>query len=202
MTGKWRSARIIQAMLLVVCASCLVDAGAGEWRLQSSQQEKDAGLEPAKLENILQSIGTAIEGNSAEVGQRAARFDSYKYQDYSFEGCVIGWRETHESSEAGKLLSKESAQITIPLKTLNETSVRADEIGASAYVVSFTTLKLKETIRARVRTTYEDNIEHESGRLASGSGIYFQNEEVAQRVMKALVLSIKRCQKDNRKSDK
>ena len=137
----------------------------------------------------------------AEVGQRAARFDSYKYQDYGFEKCAIGWRETHESSEAGKLLPKESAQITIPLKTLNQTSVRVDEIGASAYVVSFTTLKLKETIRARVRTTYEDNSEHESGRLASGSGIYFQNEDVAQRVMKALVLSIKRCQKENQKSE-
>jgi hypothetical protein len=84
---------------------------------------------------------------------------------------------------------------------LNQTSVRLDEIGASTYVVSFTTLKLKETIRARVRTTYEDNIEHESGRLASGSGIYFQNEDVAQRVMKTLVLGIKRCQKENRKSE-
>lgn len=201
MTGKWRSARIIQAMLLVVCASCLVDAGAGEWRLQSSQQEKDAGLEPAKLEDILQSIGTAIEGNSAEVGQRAARFDSYKYQDYSFEGCVIGWRETHESSEAGKLLSKEIAQIMIPLKTLSPPSVRVDEIGASTYVVSFTTQKLKETIRARVRTTYEDKSEQESGRLASGGGIYFQTEDIAQGLAKSLVLSIERCQKDNRKSD-
>ena len=201
MTGTWRSARIIQAMLLVVCASCVVDAGAGEWRLQSSQQEKDAGLEPAKLEEILQSIGTAIEGNSAEVGQRAARFDSYKYQDYSFEGCVIGWRETHESSEAGKLLSKEIAQIMIPLKTLSPPSVRVDEIGASTYVVSFTTQKLKETIRARVRTTYEDKSEQESGRLASGGGIYFQTEDIAQGLAKSLVLSIERCQKDNRKSD-
>src|SRR5678815_738255 len=119
-----------------------------------------------RLEDILKSLGTGIEGNRAEVGERAARFDSYKYQDYGFEKCAIGWRETHESSEAGKLLPKESAQITIPLKTLNQTSVRVDEIGASAYVVSFTTLKLKETIRARVRTTYEDNSEHESGRLA------------------------------------
>lgn len=201
MTGKRRSARIIQAMLLVVCASCVVGVSAGEWRLQSSQQEKDEVLETAKLEDILKSLGTAIEGNSAEVGQRAARFDSYKYQDYSFDGCAIGWRETHDSSEAGKLLSKEIAQITIPLKTLSQTSFRVDEIGVSAYVVSFTTLKLKETIRARVRTTYEDGSAQESGRLASGSGIYFQKEDIAQRVAKALVLSIKRCQKDNRKSD-
>jgi hypothetical protein len=201
MTGKRRSERVIQVMLLVVCASCVVWASAGEWRLQSSSQENDDVLESAKLEDILKALGSAIEGNSAEVGQRAARFDSYKYQDYSFEKCAIEWRETHESSEAGKLLSKETAQITIPLKTLNQTSVRLDEIGASTYVVSFTTLKLKETIRARVRTTYEDNIEHESGRFASGSGIYFQNEDVAQRVMKTLVLGIKRCQKENRKSE-
>jgi len=52
-----------------------------------------------------------------------------------------------------------------------------------------------------VRATYEDGSEHESGRLSSGSGIYFQSEDIAQRVAKALVLSIKRCQKDNRKSD-
>jgi len=201
MTGKWRNARIIQAMLLVVCASWVVGAGAGEWQPPSSQQEKDESLESAKLEDLLKSLGTDIDGNSAEVGQRSARFDSYKYQDYSFEGCGIAWRETHESAEAGKLLSKESAQMMIPLKTLNETSVRSDQIGTSAYVVSFTTLKLKETIRARVRTTYEDGSEHESGRLSSGSGIYFHSEDIAQRVAKALVLSIKRCQKDNRKSD-
>jgi len=200
MTGKWRSARITQAMLLVVCAS-VVGASDREWRLQASQQEKDEVLESAKLEDILKSLGPAIEGNSAEVGQPSARFDSYKYKDYSFAGCAIGWRETHESSEAGKLLLKETAEIMIPLKSLNEASVRVDEVGASAYVVSFTSLKLKETIRARVRTIYEDGSEHESGRLASGGGIYFQNEELAQRVAKALVLSIKRCQKDNRKSD-
>jgi hypothetical protein len=197
MTGKWRSARITKAMLLVVCASCVVAASAREWRLQASQQEKDEVLESAKLEDILKSLGPAIEGNSAEVGQRSTRFDSYKYKDYSFEGCAIGWRETHDSSEAEKLLSKEVAQISIPLKSLSQTSVRVDEIGASAYVVSFTALKLKETIRARVRTTYEDGSEHESGRLASGGGIYFQNEDIARRVAKVLVLGIKRCQKDN-----
>lgn len=201
MTGKRRSARIIQAMLLVVCASFVVGASAGGWRLQSSQQQKDEVLESAKLEDILKSLGTAIERNSAEVGQRAARFDSYKYQDYSFEGCAIGWRETHESSEAGKFLAKEIAEVTIPLKSLSHTSVRVDEIGASTWVVSFTTLKLKETIRARVRTTYEDGREDNSGRSGSGSGIYFQNEDIAQRVAKTLILSIKRCQKDDRKSD-
>ena len=90
MTGKWRSARITQAMLLVVCASCIGAASAGEWQLQSSQQEKDEVLESAKLEDILKLLGTAIEGNSADVGQRSTRFDSYKYKDYSFEGCAIG----------------------------------------------------------------------------------------------------------------
>ena len=201
MTGKRRSARILEAMLLVVCASCVVGASARAWRLPMSQQEKDEVLESGKLEDILKSLGTAIEGNSAEVGQRAARLDSYKYKDYRFEGCAIGWREAHESSEAGKLLSKETAELRIPLKSLSQTSVRVDEIGASAYVVSFTTLKLKETIRARVRTTYEDGSEHDSGSLASGSGIFFQNEDIARRVAKTLVLSIKRCQKDNQASD-
>jgi len=196
MTGKWSSARIIQAMLLVVCASCVGVASARKW-LHSSPQEKDEVLESGKLEDILKSLGPAIEGNSAEVGQRSARSDSYKYKDYNFEGCAIGWRETHDSSEGEKLLSKETAQISIPLKSVSQTTVRVDEIGASAYVVSFTTLKLKETIRARVRTTYEDGSEHESGRLASGGGIYFRNEDIARRVAKVLVLSIKRCQKAN-----
>ena len=201
MTGKKRSARILQAMLLVVCASCVVGASAREWRLQSSHQEKDEVLETGKLEDLLKSLGTGIEGNSAEVGERAARLDSYEYEDYRFEGCAIGWRETHESSEAGKRLSKEIAEFMIPLKSLSQTSVRVDEIGASAYVVSFTTLKLKETIRARVRTIHENGREDDSGRLASGTGIYFRNEDMAQRVAKALILSIKRCQKDNHKSD-
>jgi hypothetical protein len=201
MTGKRRSARILQAMLLIVCGSCVVGASGREWRLQSSHQEKDEVLETGKLDDLLKSLGTAIEGNSAEVGTQAARFDSYKYKDYRFEGCGIGWREAHESSEAGKFLSKEIAEFMIPLKGLSQTSVRVDEIGASAYVVSFTTLKLKETIRARVRTTYEDGSEHNSGLLASSSGIFFQNEDVARRVAKTLILSIKRCQKDNHKSD-
>jgi len=201
MTGKKRSARIFQAMLLAVCASCVVGICAGDSRLQSSQQETDESLESAKLEDILKSLATSIDGNSAEVGQRTARFDSYKYQGYHSEGCGIGWRETHESSEAGKLLSKEIAEVIIPLKSLSQTSVRVDEIGASAYVVSFTTLKLKETIRARVRTTYEAGGEQESGRLASGSGIYFQNEDSAHRVAKVLVVGIKRCQKGKDTSD-
>ena len=201
MTGKRRSARIFQAMLLVVCASCVGVSNAGNWRLQSWQEEKDEILESAKLEDILKSLATAVDGSNAEVGQRTARFDSYKYQDYRFEGCGIGWRETHESSEAGKLLSKEIAEIMIPLKSLNQTSVRVDEIGASAYVVSFTTLKLKETIRARGRTTYEDGTEQDSGRLASGGGIYFQDEGIARRVAKMLIVGIKRCQKGKNTSD-
>lgn len=201
MTGKRRSARILQAMLLVVCVSCVVGASAREWRPQLSPQEKYEVLETGKLEDLLKSLGPAIDGSGAEVGRRADRFDSYKYQGYHFEGCAIGWRETHESSEAGKLLSKEIAEFMIPLKSLSQTSVRVDEIGASAYVVSFTTLKLKETIRARVRTIYEDGRELNSGRLASGSGIYFQNEDIARRVAKALVLSIKFCQKDKHTSD-
>ena len=199
MTGKRRNARIIQAMLLVVCASWVVAASVREGR--SSHQEKGDVLETAKLEDILKSLATAIEGNSAEVGKRAGTFDSYKYDDYRVEGCGIRWRETHESSETGKFLSKEIAEVTIPLKSLSHTSVRVDEIGASAYVVSFTTLKLKETIRARVRTTYENGREDNSGRSASGSGIYFQSEDTAQTVAKMLVLGIKRCQKDDRKSD-
>ena len=44
MTSKRRSARVIQAMLLVVCASCVLVAIAGEWLLQSSTQEKDEVL--------------------------------------------------------------------------------------------------------------------------------------------------------------
>ena len=49
MTGKRRSARVIQVMLLVVCASCVGWASAGEWRLKSSTQEKDEVIESAKL---------------------------------------------------------------------------------------------------------------------------------------------------------
>jgi hypothetical protein len=201
MTRKRRSASSLQAMLLVVCVSCVVAAGAREGRLQPLHQGKDEVLETEKLEDLLKSLGPVIEGNSAEVGQRAGRFDSYKYDDYRFKECMICWREKHESSEAGKLLSKESSEFNISLKSLNQESVRVDEIGASAYIVSFTTLKLKETIRARVRTTYEDGSEHDSGRLAIGTGICFQNEDIARRVAKVLVVGIKRCQKGKLTSD-
>ena len=194
-------AQLFRGLLLVLCASFVATARSSQWLRQQPPQVKRAAIETEKLKDRLKWLGTVVEGNNAQVGKRSARYDSYKYQNYRFEGCTIGWRETHESSANGKFLSKEISDFMIPLDSLSQASVRVDEIGAPAYVVSFTTLKQREAIRAQVRSTYEDGSEDDSGRLASGSGIYFQNEDVAKRVAKALVFSMKSCQRGGQASE-
>jgi hypothetical protein len=194
-------ARLVRGLILVVCASCVVAARSSQWlRLQPSQVKGDSS-ETGKLKDKLKWLATVVEGSNTEVGNRSARYDSYKYENYRFEGCRIGWRETHESSADGKFLFKEISDFMFPLKSLSQASVRVDQIGAPAYVVSFTTLELKEVIPAQVRTTYEDGNVDDSGRLASGSGIYFQNGDVAKRVAKALIFSIKSCQRGDQASE-
>jgi len=77
--------------------------------------------------------------------------------------------------------------------------VGLDDIGTSAYLVSFTMKDLKKGIGARAISTYEDRSTDESSSLATGGGIYFQNREVAQRVVYNLMRGIDWCQKKESK---
>jgi hypothetical protein len=194
-TGNKSIVRFFHVALLAACASSLMAARSSEWSSSPTPQENSDVLETGKLEGRLKWLGTVIDGNTAEVGKGTARYESYKYERFRFEGCSIGWRETHESSEAEKFVSKQVQEVWIPLARLSQTSARVDKVGSSAYVVSFTSLKLKPIIVARVKSTYKDGSEDESSALATGSGIYFQSPEIARRVAKALVTSIGYCQK-------
>ncbi|HUS11317.1 MAG TPA: hypothetical protein VMZ30_12700 [Pyrinomonadaceae bacterium] len=156
---------------------------------------KRAERKSQKLADRLKGLGTVIDGNTAQVGKPSGRYDSYKYDGFRFEGCTVGWREAHESSEAEKFLFKEIHEFAIPLAGLSQTSIRVDKIGASAYVISFTSLKLKQSIASRVKTTHQDGSEDEANGYASGTGIYFQNEDIARQVSKVLATVVSYCQK-------
>jgi hypothetical protein len=183
--------------VMLVCATCVTPAAPGHsraWFEDPTYQAKTDVLNGERSDRSLKTLGTLIEGNIAEVGKRSAKYDLYRYEAFRFDGCFMGWRETHESYEAEARLSKEIQELTIPLSTLSQASVRVDKIGESAYVVSFTTLKLKTALVSHVRSTYQDLSEDEYDSLQSGGGIYFQSNEVARRVAKALVLGISSCQ--------
>jgi hypothetical protein len=50
------------------------------------------------FEQRLKWFGSVVDGNAVEVGKRSAKYDSYKYDRFGFEGCSLGWRETHEAN--------------------------------------------------------------------------------------------------------
>ncbi len=181
--------------LSVACANSVVAAYLRESHADPNYQTRSADLDGEKLEGRLKWLGTVIEGNTAQVGKRSAKYDSYKYEAFRFDVCSMGWRETHEAFEAETFLSKESQELKIPLSMLDQASVRVDKIGKTSYLVSFTTLNLKPAIVANARSTYQDRSEEEHSSLSSGYGIYFQSDAIARRVGKSLVLSIRSCQR-------
>lgn len=181
--------------LLVAWASSMIAARSGEWISSPTRQTRTDVVETSKSEGRLKWLGTVIDGSTAEVGKSTGKHESYKYERFRFEGCSIGWRETRESSEAEKFVSKQVQEVWIPLARLSRTSARVDKVGSSAYVVSFTSLKMKPIIVARLKSTYQDGSEDESSALATGGGIYLQSREIARRVASALVTSISYCQK-------
>lgn len=199
-TGNKNFARLCAALLLVVCASCVVAACSGQL-FRAAPQAKRNAPETEKLEDQLKWLGSVVEGNSAEVGKRSARYDSYQYDGYRFAGCSVSWRELHEAALAGEFISKEFELLQIPLGSLDKAGVRVDKLDGGAYVVSFTTVGLKADMITHVRSTYEDGSQQESDSRATGRGIYFQNEDVARRVARVLVLGIKSCQTGNPAAD-
>ena len=198
MTGILRFGRILWiSVCCVVYVGSSLTRPAGAWPLdrllQRTGQSKPAGK---TLDDTLKWLGTIIEGNSAQTVSRAARYDSYNYESFRSEGCFVGWRETHESFKAQTRLSKTVEDLSIALSGLSRSSVRVDKVGESVYVVSFTTLKLKMAIASRVKSTRQDGSEDTYTSAQSGYGVYFQNGPVAHQVARALVFSIRSCQRE------
>ncbi|HVQ39789.1 MAG TPA: hypothetical protein VMS31_19770 [Pyrinomonadaceae bacterium] len=183
----------------IICAVSLgtLIASAEAWFERPIPQPARQTKSPGKtLDDTIKWLGAVIEGNSAETAKRPARYDSYKYESFKFEGCSLFWRETHESFEGQMRLSKTVQDLTIPLSRLSRSSVRMDKVGGSLHVVSFTTLKLENSIRSRMKSTYQDGSEDTSTSAKSGYGVYFQNGAVADKVARAVVFSIRSCQKE------
>jgi hypothetical protein len=150
--------------------------------------------EPFTIDEI-KTLGTAINGNVFEVGNRntAGKYESYKYEAFHSDGCSIRWRETHEVYEGQRRTLLEVQDVTAPLLLIRLASIQTNKIGSSGHLVSFQTQKLKPGITSRNHTVYEDGSENESNSIPTGSGFYFSDGLVAQRVAKALVSSVRSC---------
>lgn len=159
-----------------------------------TQRARQAKAHGKTLADTIKWLDTVIEGNSTETNH-PGKHDSYKYEGFRFEGCTLFWRETHESFEGQTRLSKTLEDLRIPLPGLSQSSVRVDKVGASVYVVSFTTLG-SNTITARSKATYQDGSVDTFTSARSGYGVYFQNGPIAREVARAVVFSIRSCQKE------
>ena len=184
-------------LICVAGVTTLAVAGYAHARFEDRTYQENGEVDGQRLDGRLKGLGALIEGNIAKVGKLSAKYDLYRYEGFRFDGCFIGWRETHESYEAGARLTQEIQELTIPLAALSKGSVRVDKLYGSAYVVSFTTLKLKGALMSRWRLTRQDGSKEGYRSFQSGGGVYFQSNNVARRVAKALVLSIDSCQKGN-----
>jgi hypothetical protein len=89
----------------------------------------------------------------------------------------------------------EVQDVTAPLLLIRLASIQTNKIGSSGHLVSFQTQKLEPGITSRNHTVYEDGSENESNSIQTGSGFYFSDGLVAQRVAKALVSMIRSCAK-------
>lgn len=150
---------------------------------------------PVKVDEDLNTLGAAINGNIFEVGKpnAAGKYERYKYETFHFDGCAISWRETHEVFEARRRTLLEVRDVTAPLQLIRLGSVETNKVGPSTHLVSFQTQKLKPGITAREHTVYEDGSENESNGISTGCGFYFSDGLAAQRVAKALVSIVRYC---------
>jgi hypothetical protein len=143
----------------------------------------------------LKVLVNAINGTSFEVGKRdsGGKYEIYKYEAFLSGVCSIRWRETHEAynSRRRTLLEVQDLNVSIPAITVG--SVDSNKIGNSGRLVSFQTQRLKPGITGSVHTTYEDGSENTSTVIQSGSGFYFSDNIVAQKVVKALTSAIRAC---------
>ena len=140
-------------------------------------------------------LAGVVEGVTPEVGYRL-NYDRYKYENFVYEECSIKLRETREFYEKKKLVSTTVRDITLPLKSLNLTSVRVDKLGASLYGVSFTANGERSWIGSRQKVTYPDGTEEQSYGGATGYGFYFREVSIARRARSVLVRGIRSCQSE------
>jgi hypothetical protein len=153
-----------------------------------------AGLSQGSDEN-LKVLGAAIDGNVFESGKRdsKSKYERYEYRAFRLDGCSLRWHETHEVYESGRKTLLEVQDVTVPLSVIRLGSVESNKITNSGHLVSFQTLRLKPGITAIVETTYEDGSENKSDAIQTGAGLYFSDSLVAQKVVKALIATIRSC---------
>jgi len=140
-------------------------------------------------------LAGVVEGETPEVGYRS-NYDRYKYQDFDYADCSIKLQETREFYENKKLVSTTVRDITLPLTSLNLTSVRLDKLGPSLYSLSFTANGQKSWIGSRQKVIYPDGSEEESYGGAEGYGFYFRQVSIARRAQSVLVRGIRFCQSE------
>ena len=140
-------------------------------------------------------LASVVEEATPEVGLRL-NYDRYKYELFEYEGCSIKLRETREFYEKKKLVSTTIRDITLPLASLNLTSVRLDKLGPSLYGVSFTADGEKSWIGSRQKVIYPDGTEEQSYGGATGYGFYFGQASIARRARGVMASGIRFCQSE------
>lgn len=156
------------------------------------------GRAASRMESTAESVRwlkTVIEGNAVEVKSQASNnSEKYRYEDSNYDNCKIQLREVHETfnADAGRLLTMQ--EMLIPLSILDPSSVVADKVGRSVYLVSFNTAGMKAAITAHQKVERAGESE-ETISAQSGYGIYFGKAQTAQRVARSLVVAVRSCQK-------
>lgn len=145
------------------------------------------------VEQRMERLGRCVNDTTAETGGGSAPRHLYKYDDFEFEDCSINLREYRKLFDGKSLLESTVDDVTVPLATVNPSSVRIDKAGASAWGLSFSAQDLRNTINIRSKISRgNDEVEQTRG-MTSGYGLYFQKRAVAAQASKILTSAIRAC---------
>ncbi len=190
------------AFLILVCIG---SGGLLPGKLQASverQTERPAFLvsqqNPTSLKESMEWLGSAVEGATAESGGGQSPRHSHRYEDFEFEDCAVRLREHRQSYERESLVSTTIEEITIPLSSLSNKSVRVDRAGKSVHLVSVVTLGLRPLIVNRQKVTYQNGQVEQTSGAQTGFGIYFKDRTVARRASRILLSGITVCRRTHR----
>jgi len=157
-----------------------------------SAQTVNSAPNPVLKDEMKWFVGVA-EGATAELGMRRTNYDSYRYENVSYDGCNIKWRETRKFYENKKLISTTVEDVSIPFGSLDVDSVRVHKLVASVYKVSFTAMKPNPLIGYQQKVTYADGREESGYGGREDYGILFRDIAVARRARLAFLLGINSC---------
>jgi hypothetical protein len=145
---------------------------------------------------LVRWLNTAIEGNAVEIkNQASSNYEKYRYEAFHYGNCNLQWREIHETfnTDDGRTLTTQ--EVMIPLSIISPSSIRADRVGASVYLVSFNTVGLKAAITAHQKVERADGSKDESVSAQTGYGIYLSKVQTAQRAARSLAGVARPCKK-------